>query len=101
MVQSKGPLTNSSTSVPKILVPEVTSGSSRVTWCTIQALGTNTGQVTITAPTNTDTGGYTLFNPGDSLVLWAPSSLHETIDLNRVFFLPTVANEGVQIIYVR
>lgn len=101
MLQSKGPFTNASTVTPAVVWAETTPGSSRVTWCTIQALPTNTGSVTITAPTSTDTGGYTLAASGDSLVLWPPASLHEAIDLNKTFFTPSVAGNGIQILFVR
>jgi hypothetical protein len=73
----------------------------KVSWATIQALSTNGGQIKILAPTATSPVGYTIVNPGDSLVLWSPASLHLGIDLAEVFILPTVGGEGVSVIYVK
>ena len=90
-------VTNASNTQPKALSPT----SLRVSWCTIQGLITNTGKIAVSGQISSQPAGYTISNPGDSFVIWSPASLHVAIDLAEVFILPTVANEGVGISYVK
>ena len=76
-------------------------GTTRCTWATIQAKSTNTGIISIRAPFSSSDVGNELINPGDSIVLWAPASLHLAIDLAEVFMDPAVGGEGVNVTYVR
>ncbi len=92
-----GNISNASTSVAVAL----SSTSLRVSWCTVQNKSTNAGRVVIKAPKATSPTGYEILNPGDSLVLWSPASLHLTIDLSEVFILPDNANDGVNFTYVK
>ena len=73
----------------------------RVSWATIQSKLTNTQAVSVRAPLATSPDGYFIVNPGDSLVLWAPASLHEAIDLTKVFIKVAVDGEGVNVIAVK
>lgn len=84
------------------LASETNVGSGfKVTWATIQSRPSNTGPVFIRAPFVNSQIGYTIGNPGDSLVLWAPASLHLAIDLSEVFVEVSGNGDGVSVIYVK
>lgn len=72
----------------------------KVSWATIQAKQTNSAPVHVRAPLATSPNGYDIVNPGDSIVLWAPASLHAAIDLSKVFIDVDVDGEGVNVTYV-
>lgn len=79
----------------------ITSSSERVSWATIQSKPTNTAVVNIRAPLVNSAVGYVIANPGDSIVLWSPASLHLAIDLNQVFIEVGVNGEGVNVTVVK
>ena len=67
-----------------------------VSWATVQALLTNTQPVTVQDLNGV--GGFTLVNPGDSIVLWPVGNANLLTDLNHVQVRVLVNGEGIQYI---